>query len=152
MVAQRSATPFWLIACLKNNNKRLIEPTWHHVASCLNIMKKQGQISPAYLLLYLKDILVLILETKNSQQSARQRGGLVLCSTAVFLITSATPAYSALSSRPGLRPSSKLLFGDKSILQSEADGHLARCNRRSSPLSPCDDLVWQMLNRIRPAD
>lgn len=30
--------------------------------------------------------------------------------------------------RPGLRPSSKLLFGDKSILQSQARGHLAHCN------------------------
>lgn len=37
--------------------------------------------------------------------------------------------------KPGLWPSSKLLFGDKSILQSQADGHLAHCNRPLSLVS-----------------
>lgn len=37
--------------------------------------------------------------------------------------------------KPGLRPCSKLLFGDKSILQSQADGHLAHCNCSLSLLS-----------------
>lgn len=37
--------------------------------------------------------------------------------------------------KPGLQPCSKLLFGDKSILQSQADGHLARSNRSLSLVS-----------------
>lgn len=40
--------------------------------------------------------------------------------------------------KPGLRPSSKLLFGDKSILQSQADGQMAHCNCSLSLVS-----LWQ---------
>lgn len=54
--------------------------------------------------------------------------------------------------KPGLWPSSKLLFGDKSILQSQADGHLASAVIGPSPTSPCDAFLRQMLNCIRPAD
>lgn len=46
-----------------------------------------------------------------------------------------TLAYSLTIIKPGLWPSSKLLFGDKSILQSQADGHLAHCNRPLSLVS-----------------
>ena len=42
--------------------------------------------------------------------------------------------------KPGLWPSSKLLSGDKSILQSRADGHLAHCNRSLSL-----DSLWRSL-------
>lgn len=48
--------------------------------------------------------------------------------------------------KPGLRPSSKLLFGDKSILQSRADGHLAHCNRSLSLVS----LQWSPATDVEP--
>lgn len=75
---------------------------------------------------------MMILEAKNSKQSARQRGCEAPPSS---LLHQRHQLSRSTIIKPGLQPCSKLLFGDKSILQSQADGHLARRNRSLSLVS-----------------
>lgn len=96
-----------------------------------------GQTSNISTLLFAQDILVLLLEAKSSQQAAAQPFAQRHCCLPYHI--SDVSLLSLPIIKPGLRPSSKLLFGDKSILQSRGDysgpdGHLPHCNR---PPFPC---------------
>lgn len=98
------------------------------------ILNELGQISPTHLHLHLSEDISV--EAKNSGQSARQRRGL------------SAPRHHRLRYHINdvglLAPLSSSLdyghllnyfSGDKSILQSQADGHLAHCNRPLSLVS-----------------
>lgn len=98
-----------------------------------SISKELGQTAPTYLCLYLSRIFWYLfwrLKIANSSQTAQR----AQCATASPSSLSHQWRWLTRPTiiKPGLWPSSKLLFGDKSILQSQADGHLAHCNR---PLS-----------------
>lgn len=72
---------------------------------------------------------MMILEAKNSKQSCEmvQRARCAQTPPSSLLLQWHQLTRSTII-KPGLLPWSKLLFGDKSILQSQADGHLAHCN------------------------